>query len=212
MCECAVTMQFFGNNTWEINQAWQNKLIEHEWLKKPSLSQKGHVVLTWVQPLLEICHCLFLTSPTTSHPLIPYLSFFFFLLSLMFYLNSSTLLLLCTLSPSFFFPPSFLGYLLTTSLCHIYLCWSNVAGEVCLSRRWQETGDSDACLLLCLLALSEQEKLHWGFWHLKGVERVTGLHEGDVSGKTKARRESETVAVALSFLDTNRGLLGSGTT
>lgn len=44
------------------------------------------------------------------------------------------------------------------------------------------------------------------------MERVTGLHEGDVLGKTKARRESETVAVALSFLDTNRGLLGSGTT
>lgn len=166
--------------------------------RESNLSWKSVIASSWPHrpPLIR------------SSPICP----FFFLLSLMFYLNSSTLLLLCTLSPSFFFPPSFLGYLLTTSLCHIYLCWSNVAGEVCLSRRWQETGDSDACLVLCLLALSEQEKLHWGFWHLKGVERVTGLHEGDVSGKTKARRESETVAVALSFLDTNRGLLGSGTT
>ena len=162
MFECAVTMQFF-ENTWEINQTWQNKkLIDHEWLKKPSLSQKRRVVLTRVQPLFVIyVIAFFLTSPTTSHPLIPYLSgFFFSALSLIFYLNSST-------PPphiiSIFFPflPSFLGYLFTTSLCHIYLCWSNVAGEVCLSRRWQETGDGDACLVLCLLALGEQEKLHW---------------------------------------------------
>lgn len=186
------------NRTWVVEEAFP--FPEGACGADVSPTSLGNLSL----PLLDLTDHL--SSP---HPLFV---LFFILLSLMFYLNSSTLLLLCTLSPSFFFPPSFLGYLLTTSLCHIYLCWSNVAGEVCLSRRWQETGDSDACLVLCLLALSEQEKLHWGFWHLKGVERVTGLHEGDVSGKTKARRESETVAVALSFLDTNRGLLGSGTT
>lgn len=186
-----------GNRTWVVEEVFPFP----EWACGADVSPTS---------LGNLCHCLFLTSPTTSHPLIPCLSIFFF-----FHLCFTS-----THQPSssshylqlFVFPPSFLGYLLTTSLCHIYLCWSNVAGEVCLSRRWQETGDSGACLVLCLLALSEQEKLHWGFWHLEGVERVTGLHEGDVSGKTKARRESETVAVALSFLDTNRGLLGSGTT
>ena len=111
--------------------------------------------------LCNLCHCFFLDLTdhlSSSHPL--FVWFFFSALSLIFYLNSST-------PPphiiSIFFPflPSFLGYLFTTSLCHIYLCWSNVAGEVCLSRRWQETGDGDACLVLCLLALGEQEKLHW---------------------------------------------------
>lgn len=100
---------------------------------------------------------------------------------------------------SILFP--FLAIGSTTSLCHIYLCWSNVAGE-CAS--WGDDRKQETAMFIWCFAVCSQGT---GFCEGFDTLRVCSKWQDNKGG---GRRDSATAVMALSFLDAYRGdLLGS---
>lgn len=192
---------YWENNTCIQNKRFtgheKNKVTELKWLKNPSLSQKGYLFLTWVQSLFVI----YVTAFYWPHwpPLILSSPFCF---SCVLPQPIHLTIILIFLFSSFHSWPS-LHHILLSCLSSLEWC----CRRMCFVRRWQETEDSDVLLVL-LFALREQEKLHWGFWHLKGVQSSDGMTRGECVGEEKGR---EGICISnsgggLAFLDAGKSL------
>lgn len=105
-----------------------------------------------------------------------------------------------SLSSSFLSPPSILGYLFTTSLCHNCLHWSDVAGKCAFQR--DRSGQEMFGWFFSHLLVGNGEKLLWSF----NASRVCcdEMTREECVGEEKGHEGigSSNRTVALGFLDT----------